>query len=53
MITFWERFVVFREHAEDPQDKIYEMVMTRIDIMCEICFAPLTSHTEIVRHCRD
>ena len=50
MIEFWERFVVFREKAITQKDKLYELVMTRIDICCDICFAPMQNNHEIVRH---
>jgi hypothetical protein len=50
MINFWERFVIFREKAENTADRIYELVMTKIDINCEICYIPMATNQEIVRH---
>lgn len=41
MINFWERFVIFREKAELPCDRIYEFVFTKIDVICEICYTPM------------
>ena len=53
MMVFWEKFVIFREKSEDPIDKIYEIVMTKIDIRCEICFPFLLTNQDIVRHVRN
>ena len=50
MIEFWERFVVFREKALTSKDKLYELVMTRIDIFCDICSAPMMNNQEIGKH---
>jgi len=44
MMNFWEKFVIFREKADDPIDKIYEIVMTKIDIRCEICYTFLLTN---------
>ena len=52
MISFWERFVIFREKAETPADRIYEFVFTKIDMCCEICFTPMSSNQDVVRHIR-
>jgi hypothetical protein len=53
MINFWERFVIFREKAETPADKIYEHVMKRSDFICEICYAPMQNNHDIVKHIRN
>jgi len=50
MIEFWERFVVFREKALTSKYKLYELVMTRIDIFCDICSAPMMNNQEIGKH---
>ena len=47
MIKFWEKFVIFREKAETPNDKIYEFVFTKIDLNCEICYSPFNTVLEI------
>ena len=52
MISFWEKFVIFREKAETPQDRIYEHIFTKLDIMCEVCFTPFQTNQEIVKHIR-
>jgi len=44
MIIFWEKFVIFREKAEIPSDRIYEFVFTKIDVYCDICYTPLQTN---------
>ena len=50
MIKFWERFVIYREKADNHEDKIYEYVFTKNDLICEICYTPMTSNAEITKH---
>lgn len=53
MMLFWKKFVIFREKPDDPLDKIYETVMTKLDIRCDVCFTFLTTNRGVVKHIKD